>query len=294
MSNNTKLLILQLLFTVLGLFVKELTYDLGVFQQVFLRMTLVAVLTSAWASKGQLALIKNRRDVLIGAIRAGLMTVVGAGCYVAAMQSSKLAIVSFLSCLPFEAAWGMLLFKEQLQRKQALGFSVSIVGIWVMHSGHMDGVNEEALIGGMLAMLSGLAWGLGVALAKYHSPSLGTRSVTLLSLWWGVVWSGAASICSKEISLLPSTPTAWSVLLGSVVVVMGASWLLNELSRTVPMTKLAVSGLMQPVLTALLAFVVLGERLSLTQCVAGMIVLGGVLICNLSWSRRMRLNFEVC
>ena len=94
----------------------------------------------------------------------------------------------------------------------------------------------------------------------------------------------AAALCSApllmaEPSAIPHTNTGWATLAAlGLVSHAGGQGLIAYALGWLPITASSVTLLIQPVVSAILAWGLLGESLTAVQCIGGAIVLTGVLL----------------
>jgi drug/metabolite transporter (DMT)-like permease len=273
MQANTKLALLTLSSALLSICVKVLTPSLGAFQQMALRMLPLALAGSYCLLGGGAWRRAVLGDAKLFMVRSFLLTIFGGGFYILAMKSCKVGVVSFLSCLPFEAAWGCLLFRERLNLPQSLGYLIAIYGIWTLSD--VQNIDPSQSLGLVYAALSGITWGLGVALGRKHSADLSSSQITVISFWLGAGWSFGASPLAGEFGFLPDSLFMYGVLLASCLFVAATCWLMNDLAREISMTRLALAGLVQPGLAGILAWLLLGESFSQSEIFGSLWILLG-------------------
>ena len=277
MHNTGKLILLTVLFAFLGILVRIIDSELSVFTQMFWRMLAAALISSCFRGDPFQLRALTRKDIGVGIFRSFLLTVIGGGCWIWAISIEKLGVVSFLTCLPFEAFWGVVLFGERLTKKQTLGFLIALAGAGLLHHFSLDLFDSKRL-GTVLALIAGLGWGLGVGVSKWHSANLSNSTMSLLSLWTGAVWAGFCVLVSNEPFRMPTTQLVWLALFLSITIVLWTSLLLGDLARKVPLTTLALVGLTQPALAAFLGYVFFDEKLTVQESLGCFLILVGSML----------------
>ena len=161
----------------------------------------------------------------------------------------------------------------------ALSGSVMVVGGDVFMEG---GLNLGALLGLVSAVFySGFF--LVLQRARQHTDALTALWITTVSS--GIVLFVSALIMGHHLTGFGGKTILMFILMGVVIQVAG--WILVTYSQGhLPASVVSPTLLGQPVLTAIFALPLLGERLGWVDLVGGMIVLGGVLLIHLSKQKK--------
>ncbi len=275
MKQDGKLITVVAMYAALTLIAKELSLSMEVFAQSFMRGLLAAIAgTLVFKTYRHIARVP-RRDWLLAALRGFLLSLFGAGFWILAMSYSKLGIVSFLTCLPYEAVFGMLLFKERINFLQGAGLIVSLCGVALLTNAFSPGIDHNATIGALFAAASGCGWALGVALTRFHSKDLAPTHLNTLTIWSCCIWQLLGFLALQESRLFPVTIWEWELtVLGALTVVI-ANELFNHLARTVSMVRIAIFNLLQPAMVAVAAAVILSEQLSGQEITGGILIVRG-------------------
>lgn len=132
-----------------------------------------------------------------------------------------------------------------------------------------------AILSAVFAALTSILAKVGIEGVNSHLATA-IRTVVVLVLSWVIVFGLGAQKGIKEL-----TSRNWSFLLLSGVAT-GLSWIcyykalqMGDVSKVAPIDKLSI------VLTMILAFVVLGETVSLKAVVGGVLITAGVLVLAL-------------
>ena len=129
-----------------------------------------------------------------------------------------------------------------------------------------------ALLSAVFAALTGILAKIGM---EGINSNLATaiRTVVVLVMAWGLVF-----LTGKQAGIADITTRGW-VFLTLSGVATGLSWLfyfyalqMGEASKVVPIDKFSV------VISMVLAFLVLGEKMTLTKVVGGLLITAGTLI----------------
>ncbi len=174
-------------------------------------------------------------------------------------------------------AW--LIFRQRVSRIFLLGLLLAIFGAMIL-IGQSFSLSSENLLGDVLALCTAVFYAGYILTVKQARDN-----VTTLKL---MAWSGTVcalillpvALLSGEIFWAASWQ-GWAVLLALALVshVSGQGLIAYALAA-LPATFSSVSLLWQPVMAALLAWVLLGEALSGWQILGGVIVLSGILLAR--------------
>ncbi len=171
------------------------------------------------------------------------------------------------------------LFAEKISRIFLLGMALALGGA-VMLVGTSLNLNARYLFGDVLAIGTALFYA-GYLLAVKHLRR--TFSSATIMAWSGLVSCPALlliAVCSGE-NLLAVTAGGWWVLIALALIShVGGQTLIAYAFGHLPASFSSVSLLLQPVVAAAVAWVVLSEPLSWPQGVGGLVVLAGIALAS--------------
>jgi O-acetylserine/cysteine efflux transporter len=203
------------------------------------------------------------------------------------LQGVDVSIVAIFSMLgvPCSVVFARLLLKERFGWKKSCGMGIAFAGVVIL-------LGEPAATASPLHLavlsMAVVAWGLGNNLVKM----LGPVNIFALNAWMGLFASGQLFLASwllengQMSALHNASAQAW---LGLAYVVLMATitgyglwyYLVAKyaIGRVVPFT------LLVPVVGVLTGVLMMGEDLSLSKVVGGVVTLTGVAIIQLRWRR---------
>ena len=171
------------------------------------------------------------------------------------------------------------LFAEQISRGFLLGMLLALGGA-VMLVGASFNLNVRHLLGDLLAIGTALFYAGYLLAVKHLRHSF--SSVTIMA-WSGLVSCPALlliAVCSGE-NLLPATAGGWWVLIALALIShVGGQTLIAYAFGHLPASFSSVSLLLQPVVAAAVAWLVLNEPLSFPQALGGLVVLAGIALAS--------------
>lgn len=220
-----------------------------------------------------------------------------------ALNGAAISTVLVYSSPAFTAVLGWWLFQERLDWVKVVAVSSGIAGC-VLVSGMLDVTAWQVNLVGILA---GILSGLCYAVYSLMGRSAARRG---LSPWTTLLYTfGFAAVFLLLFNLLPGgvlpgttgqpadlwwlggAVAGWSILflLAAVPTVLGYG-LYNLSLSLLPSSVANLILTLEPAFTALIAYLLLGERFTTVQIGGGLLILGGVLFLRLYEGRRAPLS----
>lgn len=228
----------------------------------------------------------NRKELTF-AVFSGLFLCLHFATWITSLRYTSVAnSVVLVSTTPIFVAIGSLLFlKEKISKLLVYGISMTVVGAIILGSSQPR-TSENSWLGNVLA-LSG-----AIGAAGYFLFGRNLRAQKATVAYVSVVYSTAALIMVLltilfEFNLTGYTPRNYSLLVAIAIVpqIIGHTsfnWALRYVSATV----VAVITLGEPIGASILAFFLLGEKLTALQAIGGMLILIGVALAIRGASNR--------
>jgi drug/metabolite transporter (DMT)-like permease len=227
----------------------------------------------------------TRRDVAVGLALGACGYSLQSGLYFVALERIDASLLSLvLYTFPaIVAVAAVVLGRERLDGRRVVALALALSGLVLVvtgaGAGRLDGL--------------GAALGLGAACvySTYILVSDGIAGRVDARVLAALVCTGAAATLSLGSALLGTlhpedlTGAGWGWLAGIAVVstVAAISLFFAGLRRVGPTTA-SILATVEPLVTALLAFLVFGETLGAVQVVGGALVLSAVLVLNVRWA----------
>ncbi len=258
------------------LFVK--VSETGPVATAFWRIALALPFLWAWAAIAQ-------RGVLAASFAANRRLIIAAGLFFAAdlavwnwsIVLTSVANATLLANLaPIFVTLAMWAFLSRPPATMFLaGLAAALAGVAVLLGGDL-GLGGRALLGDALGVVTAMFYAAyQLAVTRLRA---GVATSTLMA-WSGifmVVPLLAVALATGE-SILPATLTGWMLLIGLALIaqVAGQSLIAYAMAH-LPATFSSVGLLLQPVMAALYAWVLLGETLGWIEVAGGVLVLIGI------------------
>jgi drug/metabolite transporter (DMT)-like permease len=255
----------------------KLAYGEGMtpFTVVAVRTLLAAALLWAFYVVFWRSYILIKRNKLFGCIAVGLVNGIGSLFYYSALSRIDASMVSLINMTyPLWVVIFLAASGQSLSRFTAV--SLLLAGCGVVLLARSPGAAADAL-GIMLALVSAAAYGWHLVLAQWVVVDTPPRSVALYVLTTMAVVVGVARMVQPA-PLEPITVAGWQAVVGLALVTA-----LSRLFMFVGLGRLggiqtALLGLTELFVTLMVAFLLLGERLTVLQWLGGvLLVLTGLL-----------------
>lgn len=191
-----------------------------------------------------------------------------------ALISAQLERLTLFTYPAMVAVLAALFLKEQLTRRIVAAISLSYAGVVLMYSGE-QAVASSANLGWGVALVIGsaLSYSLYILFAKPTIQQIGSGQFTSLAMIGSTCFVVIHFLCTQHWSeFFAAQPIVYlyGIVLAFVCTVL-PSFMINEAIARIGATRTTVIGTVGPVLTMLLAIVVLDESSSI-QHVAGMTI----------------------
>ena len=270
---------------------KATAVDISPLLQVSLRSGLAAVLVGLIAIARKEALPFSDRSwrpgLVVGALFALEYLLVGEGLrYTTAAHTAV-----FLYTAPIFAALGLhpKLPSERLKPLQWIGIGIAFSGIVITFLGRglepTSGSAVDMLLGDLLALGAGAAWGATTVVIRCSSLSQAPASQTLLyQLFGAFMLLFIAAAASRQLSINP-TPLALGGMAFQTLIVSFASFLAwFWLLRTYLASRLGILSFMTPMFGVAFGAWLLGEPVEASFLAGGLLVLTGIfLVSGYEW-----------
>ncbi len=196
------------------------------------------------------------------------------------------------SMMPLLTAIGAGIFlKEIISRQLMLGSILAVIGaVWLSLDSMSSQSAPNPMLGNFLEFLA-MVCGAGYTIAIRHlSNNFSALFLTAIQAFIGAIFFAPFALYEFHALEFSLTHTAlYSIIYLGVVVTLGGYGLFNyALSRTHASTAASYVNLI-PVFTVIIAYIVLGEKLTQTQVYASFIILFGVFITQMPSGLKSKL-----
>ena len=246
------------------------------------RVALAALLLSAVVGIGREPFPPSR--IIVALLALGVL---GNGVYqflfvegIARTRASDAAL--FVAASPaFIAIIGRLRGVERIERRAAVGISLSIAGIALVVLGTATGHEGQAsLVGDLLVLTGSLAWALYTVLLKPYTHDVSGLQLSAFTMVGGaiplfaVAWPAISSAPWRSVPTLGWVAVAYSGVFALVI----AYYFWYRGVRVIGPTRTAMYSNLQPVIAVLVAWPMLGETPTIWQALGAACIIGGLLL----------------
>jgi drug/metabolite transporter (DMT)-like permease len=246
---------------------------------VWLRMALAVGLLAPWALADvqHREVRASRRDALLTLLAGMLLAVHFLTWTASLMYTSVAASVLLVSLHPLIVApLGARLHGDAVSTPVMTGIALALCGTAVTCVGGLE-AGGRALGGDLLALAGGaaLAGYLLIGRGRHDRVGVATYSAAVYSVV-SIAGVGAAMLSGGLHA--PSGRTLLACIGLAAVCTVGGHTVFNWALRRLPASTVSLSFLGEPPLAALLAYVILGQSLSLATVVGGVLILAGLAV----------------
>jgi drug/metabolite transporter (DMT)-like permease len=179
--------------------------------------------------------------------------------------------------------YGFIAMRALPSRRQALALLLALAGAIVLF-GRSYELSSRHLVGDMLCISAGLCYTSYLIAADRARPTMGP----LTTLTWSVIGGVPVLLVAAIVAGDAIWPRDWTALilmsLGSQIV--GQGLIMYAVARVAPLL-VGLMLLIQPVVAALIGWVIYGEALTIVDLVGGVAIAGAVLLIRGSPRRRL-------
>ena len=181
----------------------------------------------------------------------------------------------------FTSICGWLLLNHRFDRKFLLGMGLAIIGAIVIGWGDFN-LGQNNLIGDAIALFSAFLYAIYLLFLERLRNSLNTITILLWRCAFGTILLFPFVLATKE-SLFPSSYQGWLILIALAIVcqVIGQGLLVYSMKRF-SSSFLAVFLLLEPIVTAILAWIIFAENLNLFNGIAFALIIAGIYLAKSS------------
>lgn len=187
----------------------------------------------------------------------------------------------------FVVLGGWLIFRRRVTRLFLVGLTLAMGGTVMLMQSSLD-LSPRHLTGDLLGVVTGMFYGAYFLTVERLRREYSTASIMACAITVAAAVMLIAALVSGE-SMIAPTMKGWAVLVGVAVVsqVIGQSLIAFGLAQ-LPASFASVSLLVQPMLAALFAWVLLSEALGPAQALGGIVILAGIWLARRGSSRKIQ------
>lgn len=255
------------------LFMRVAAKDFGPFALVEVRLALgsLVLLPFLWKARAQFPARLWPKLALIGAINSATPFLLFA--WGAERAPAGIGAIANAMTVLFTALVGFLFFGEKIGRARAVALLVGFAGVVVLASGKTQGAN----IGGAVAAgaTASFLYGIGINLVRRHLTGLPPAAVASATLGTSALLTLPFALAQWPAHAIPARSWLSAGMLG--VLCTGAAFVLYyRLIARIGASRASTVTYLIPVFGVAWAWLLLGEPLTPTMAVSGLLILGSV------------------
>ena len=176
---------------------------------------------------------------------------------------------------------GWFVFKDRPARLFILALALAMGGAFAMAAGAAPGQGTNPILGDIFSVSVAL-WYSGYFLTvKQARTTAGALRITFWATLAGIPVMGAAALLLGE-DMIPATAAGWAACVGMGIMHVagqgGVAWALGKLPASIT----AVTILIQPIVAAILGWLIFGETLAPVQALGGALVMAAIILAQFS------------
>jgi drug/metabolite transporter (DMT)-like permease len=267
------------------LFLRIAAPKFGPVSLVDVRLALGALVLSPflWRARSQLAATGWFKIAAIGLVNTLLPFLLFA--WSAERAPAGISAIVNSMAVPFAALAAFALFGEKIGTRRLTGLAIGLVGVAVLASGDVEGADVGAAVAA--GTLGAVFYGVSANLVKRHFSDLPAPAVAAATLAWGAVLLAPFAAWQWPSAHVPAQ--AWLSLVALGVVCTGLAYAIYyRLIQRVGAPRATTVTYLVPIFGVLWAWLALGEALTISMLVGGILILGGMLLGQLQQGRSKR------
>ena len=248
-------------------------------------------------------LLKIRSNHLIFLIFYGLVVSIFNSLWTlsVSINGASVATVMIYCSAAFTVLLGWIFLKEQLTSVKGIAIILSLVGCVLVAGAYQPSMWNTNLAGISTGILSGLAYAI-YSLMGRHAAQRGLSPWTTLLYSFGFAaffllifnlipgdFLIGKAVKAKDIFWLGNQMNGWLILfLLAAIPTLGGFGFYNVSLSYLPSSIANLIATLEPAFTALFAYILLGERLTIIQLIGGLITLAGVVFLRIFETNKNR------
>mgnify|MGYP000094306971 CR=1 FL=1 len=175
-----------------------------------------------------------------------------------------------------------IFLKKKITREQAMGVAITYTGVIVIFASELQ-INQESgvILGSLLIFLSALTYAGYLVGSGWIIPKFGPRLFTSYAMIVSCFAVIVHYVVLGDFDILSLHPNVyWIGLAMAVFATVIPSYLISYAIKSLGANNFSLFGSLGPVSTIVLAYFFLGEILTLTQVVGGLVIIFGIFIAE--------------
>lgn len=185
----------------------------------------------------------------------------------------------------FMALLGWLILKEKLSWLQVSGILIAVTGVLLVLSGgdlHALAFGQTITPGDLLVMISAPNWAIFSILSRRGLRQHPAARMMFFVMAFGWLFSSLLFLANPHFDQIRTLPLdGWLAVLFLGVMCSGLAYIFwYDALKVIPASQVGVFLYIEPVTTVLVAWLVLGEKLTWASILGGAVILSGIYLVN--------------
>lgn len=268
-----ELLLLGAIWGASFLFMRVAAKDFGPIPLVEVRLALGALilLPFLWPARASLTARHWWKILGIGAINSAIPFSLFA--WAAQRAPAGIGAITNATAVLFTALVAYALYRESIGARRVIGLVAGFIGVAVLASGKTEG--SSVLLPALAGTLAGMMYGFGANFVRHHLADVPSGAVAASTVLCATVLLVPFAIAQWPVAPVPAASWVSAVLLG-VLCTGAAYWIYYRLIYRIGAAGASTVTYLIPLFGVIWAWLVLGEPLTATMALAGILILGGV------------------
>lgn len=170
-----------------------------------------------------------------------------------------------------------MFFKEKITKYQVLAILLTYAGVILAFGGEQQALDSKLLLGGFLVFLSALTYASYLVGSGWLIPKFGVKVFTSYAMIIATVCVVIHYLIVDKTSFLMYPKEVYVLgFLMAIIATLIPSFLVSYAIQKLGASNFSILGSIGPFSTIVLAFILLGERMNVWQCIGAIIVVVGV------------------
>ena len=262
----TLMLLSSLSFSIMQVFVKMSSTEVGTFEQVFFRNLISMIIAGVTVYRAKLDLIPEIKKGGLALWGRSFFGFLGIVLFFYATGHARQADVAMLNRASpvFVTIFAGPILKEKVSKVQVCAVALCLVGAYISMQPSFDSNPLPLLCALGAAMVAGLAYTLLSYTKRFTSAPVIIFHFSLLS-----------TVCAGPGFVLPS-PKAMGMLLMVGLFAAGGQYLLTYAYQQAPASEVSIYQYSGVVFTALLSYLIFHETLTATSIIGAIVILAAI------------------
>ncbi len=286
-KNKKAIFYLILVFSIMSantsvIFTKNaLSYEVSPLAIGFIRLFFTALIVMPFAlykEKGHIKTLKKRH--IFTCIASGTLLAIHFFCYFSSLIYTNAFISTITGAIQpiIISIISYFVFREKLSKRNLIGMTIAILGIFYIGYAAMDSVSNSSFTGFVYSMFTAVFFSFYLLIARYGMKFI--KQYTYLGLLFSsccVVLLMAVIVTKTPIFNYPYEVYLNCFLLCVCCTILGHA-ILNVAVKYISATEVSIISLIGPIFATIYDYVFFSQKVTISQLIGGIIIVIGVLL----------------